>query len=122
MPVDITIIITFLLFLISEFGVEIIDTFLYIGIAILLIFEFTKILNEYLNCDTLLLNNTNVKDELETLEKELEESRERTKDLENTIENIKNLKTVIDKKDIEIVYDSNELIIIKKIVKPCGEK
>ena len=122
MPVDITILVTFLLFLISEFGLEIIDTIFYICVAILLCFEFTKILNEYLNCNTLVFNKTNISEDIETLEKELEDSKERTKELEQAIENVKNIKTIIDKKDIEVVYDSDELIIIKKIVKQSNEK
>jgi 5-bromo-4-chloroindolyl phosphate hydrolysis protein len=115
MVVDITILVAFLLFLIGEFGIEIIDTIFYICIAVLLCFEFTKILNKYLDCDKIVLNKTNISEDIETLEKELEENKKKTKELEQAIENVKNLKTVIEKKDIEIVYDSDELIIIKKI-------
>lgn len=122
MAIDITILISFLLFLISEFGLEIIDTIFYICVAILLCFELTKILNEYLNYNTLVFNKTNISEDIETLEKELEDSKERTKELEQAIENVKNIKTIIDKKDIEVVYDSDELIIIKKIVKQSNEK
>lgn len=113
MVIDITILISFLLFLISEFGIGILDTIIYIGVIVLLIFEFTKTLNEFFD-----LNKTDLSIDLETLEKELEESKERTRDLESAIENIK---TVIDKKEIEIVHESDDLIIIKKIGKTSKE-
>lgn len=113
MVIDITILISFLLFLISEFGIGILDKIIYIGVIVLLIFEFTKTLNEFFD-----LNKTDLSIDLETLEKELEESKERTRDLESAIENIK---TVIDKKEIEIVHESDDLIIIKKIGKTSKE-
>lgn len=113
MVIDITILISFLLFLIGEFGIVILDKIIYIGVIVLLIFEFTKTLNEFFD-----LNKTDLSIDLETLEKELEESKERTKYLETAIENIK---TVIDKKDLEIVHESDELIIIKKIGKTSNK-
>lgn len=117
MVIDITILISFLLFLVSEYGIDVLDKIIYIGVIMLLLFEVTKTIKDFIDYDRPVFNSVDLTDDLETLEKELEDSRERTRDIEQAIENVKKA----NKKDIEIVHDSSEFIIIKKIGKLSNE-